>query len=127
MKAIKTSWVVLLLGLSLLWLWADAPAWYAMQGVFAWRNEMLQYTGVLGIGVMSVAMVLAIRPVALEHRLHGLDKMYRLHKWLGITGLVVAIAHWLWVEAPKWLVQAGWIVALLGMSWAAFTSRDVTS
>jgi predicted ferric reductase len=35
--------------------------------------------------------------------------MYRLHKWLGITGLVVAIAHWLWVEAPKWLVQAGWI------------------
>jgi len=109
MKAIQRSFAVLLLGLSLLWLWADAPAWYAMQGVFAWRNEMLQYTGVLGIGVMSVAMVLAIRPVALEHRLHGLDKMYRLHKWLGITGLVVAIAHWLWVEAPKWLVQAGWV------------------
>lgn len=32
-----------------------------------------------------------------------------MHKWLGITGLVVAIAHWLWVEAPKWLVEAGWI------------------
>jgi predicted ferric reductase len=109
MKAIKRSLVVLILGLSLLWLWADAPAWYAMQGVFAWRNEMLQFTGVLGIGVMSVAMLLAIRPVVLERRLHGLDKMYRLHKWLGITGLVVSIAHWLWVEAPKWLVEAGWI------------------
>ena len=34
-------------------------------------------------------MILALRPVRLEPLLDGLDKTYRLHKWLGITGLVV--------------------------------------
>ena len=73
----------------------------------------MQYTGVLGMGVMSVAMLLAVRPAWLEHRLHGLDKMYRLHKWLGISGLVLAVLHWLCAQGPKWLVQAGLLTAAL--------------
>jgi len=40
----------------------------------------------------------------------GLDKMYRLHKWLGVSALVLAMGHWLWVEVPKWLVGMGWLV-----------------
>ncbi len=31
----------------------------------------------------------------LERHLDGLDKMYRLHKWLGIGALVVGTVHWL--------------------------------
>ncbi len=54
----------------------------------------MQYSGVLGIGAMSVAMMLVLRPQWLEPPLDGLDKMYRLHKWLGITALVVGIVHW---------------------------------
>ena len=54
-------------------------------------------------------MVLATRPVFFEPWLGGLDRMYRLHKWLGISALAVAVSHWLWVEMPKWLVGFGWL------------------
>ncbi len=107
MNTIKASLSALLLGLSLLWWLADATAIAQASGFFAWRGLLVQYTGVLAIGAMSAAMLLATRPVWLEDRLHGLDKMYRLHKWLGIAGLVLAVAHWLCAQAPKWLVQSG--------------------
>ncbi len=45
--------------------------------------------------MMAFANLLAIRPKWLEPALDGLDKMYRLHKWLGIGGLAVGIVHWL--------------------------------
>ncbi len=77
---------------------------------FALRPVFLQGTGTLAMGVMSVAMVLATRPMMFERWLGGLDKMYRLHKWLGITALCFACSHWLWIEVPKALVDAGWLV-----------------
>jgi len=70
---------------------------------------MVQLTGIIAIGCMSMAMVLALRPRWLELRLGGLDKMYRLHKWLGITALVVGIVHWLWALGAKWAVGWGWL------------------
>jgi predicted ferric reductase len=56
---------------------------------------------------MSIAMILALRPRWPEPSIGGLDKMYRLHKWLGIGGLVFAILHWLWSQGPKWAVGLG--------------------
>src|SRR5690606_28848795 len=66
-------------------------------------------SGVLGIGLMSVAMLLALRPKWLEHHLDGLDKMYRLHKWLGIGALVAAVLHWWVAQGTKWMVGWGWL------------------
>ena len=60
----------------------------------------LQYTGVLAFGMMSVAMILASRSVWLDRWLNGLDKMYRLHKWLGLGALIAAVTHWGTVKAP---------------------------
>lgn len=88
---------------------------------FRWRAVWMQYSGVLGIGVMSLAMLLAIRPVVLEPHLGGLDKMYRLHKWLGIAGLTLSVSHWLMAQVPKWLV--GW--GLLGTPGAPVAARLV--
>ena len=107
MKNVQRSLLGLLLGLSILWLLAEAAALPNASSIFQWRDLLIQYTGVLGIGVMSVAMLLAVRPAWLERHLHGLDKMYRLHKWLGIAGLVFSILHWLCSQTPKWLTQAG--------------------
>ena len=45
----------------------------------------------------------------LERHLDGLDKMYRLHKWLGIGALVVGTVHWLWAKGTKWAVGWGWL------------------
>ncbi|MFD2029283.1 ferric reductase-like transmembrane domain-containing protein [Ancylobacter dichloromethanicus] len=70
---------------------------------------MMQFTGIVTIGCMSLAMALALRPRWPESWFGGLDKMYRLHKWLGITALVGAIVHWLWAQGPKWAVGWGWL------------------
>ncbi len=108
MKNIKRSFWGFLIVLTGLWFAADSPISTPFQ-FFALRSSLINYTGIIGIGVMSVAMILAIRPVFFEPYLGGLDKMYRLHKWLGITGLVFAITHWLWTQAPKWLSGLGLI------------------
>lgn len=106
-RIIWTFWVFVL-GLSLLWFLAEPQA-LSEGRFFPLRNLMIQYSGVLAIGVMSLGMILALRPRLPEPWFGGLDKMYRLHKWLGIAGLVLAVVHWLWSEAPKWAVSLGWL------------------
>lgn len=105
MKRIKHTLATILVLLSLLWLWAD-PLTLEGGSFFAVRSIAVHYSGVLAMGVMSIAMILALRPVALEPLLGGMDKAYRLHKWLGIAGLSISGLHWLWAQGPKWAV--GW-------------------
>jgi predicted ferric reductase len=100
----RAFWSALAL-LVLLWLIAE-PSIFQSTTFFALRGSMVQLSGIAAIGCMSLAMLLALRPRWPEQWLGGLDKMYRLHKWLGIAALVVAIIHWLWSEGPKWAV--GW-------------------
>ena len=109
MRNIKRFFWFYLFILTGLWLVADLMVWSSPANFFAWRSVLMQYSGVLGIGVMSAAMVLAVRPVVFEPYLGGLDKMYRLHKWLGISGLVISISHWLLAQGTKWMVGWGWL------------------
>lgn len=109
MEHIKRYFWLYLLALSGLWWLTDPPALATLTGLRPWRDVLMQVTGVLGIGVMSAGMVLALRPKWFEPRLGGLDKMYRLHKWLGIAGLVLAISHWVVAQGPKWLSGLGLI------------------
>ena len=108
MKRIKIAFLAILLVFSALWFMADTllpdPLTY-----FSFRTVFVQYSGVLGIGMMSVAMMLALRPKWLEPHLDGLDKMYRLHKWLGMGALIVSILHWWWAQGSKWMVGWGWL------------------
>jgi predicted ferric reductase len=100
-----TLWGLLAL-LSVLWLAAGLEI-LQPANFLAWRMFMMQYTGILAIGCMSVAMILSLRPRWPEGWFGGLDKMYRLHKWLGIGGLLFAVLHWLWENGPKWATQLG--------------------
>lgn len=108
MKNIKRAIWLIPVVLTVLWLMADTlmpePFNY-----FSFRGVFVQYTGVIGISLMSIAMLLAIRPMWLERHFNGLDKMYRLHKWLGIGGLAVSILHWWWAQGTKWMVGWGWL------------------
>jgi predicted ferric reductase len=54
---------------------------------------------------MSLAMILATRPVWLERPLGGMDRFYRLHKWSGILAVGFAALHWL-VEMSDDLLKA---------------------
>ncbi|WP_059412559.1 ferredoxin reductase family protein [Cupriavidus basilensis] len=108
MAPIKIAFCALLAGLTVLWLLADT---FVPQpfGYFPLRHVLVQYTGVIAMGAMSVAVVLAARPKAIEPALGGLDKMYRLHKWLGIAALAFGVVHWLWAKGTKWAVGWGWL------------------
>mgnify|MGYP001550554516 CR=1 FL=1 len=108
MKNIKIAlWASLLL-LSGAWLLADTP-WPQPFSYFAFRGVFVQWSGGVAIGAMSIAMLLATRPAWLEARLDGLDKMYRLHKWLGIAALVAGVGHWWFAKGTKWMVGWGWL------------------
>lgn len=108
MKAIKWSFGLLVLIFCAAYLLTDTlfpdPFTY-----FTFRDVFIQFSGILGFGMMSVAMLLSVRPRWLERPLSGLDKMYRLHKWLGIAGLVFSVLHWWWAQGTKWMVGWGWL------------------
>lgn len=108
MKNIKLALAFLFAALSLLW-WLADPLLVEGNTYFALRKLAVHYSGVLAMGAMSVAMVLALRPTALEPLLGGMDKIYRLHKWLGIGGLSIGTVHWLWAKGTKWAVGWGWL------------------
>lgn len=107
MKKIRIALPAVLVTLLAVWWLGDPTAHSVPASFIGWRNLTVQATGVLAIGTMSAAMVLALRPLALERWLGGLDKMYRLHKWLGIAALAAGVLHWLAAKAPKWLVAIG--------------------
>lgn len=91
--------------------WASATGAPANDGPgsLAWlvRAEGLNLTGLGAIALMSVAMLLATRPAWLERPLGGLDRSYRLHKWLGIGGVLLAASHWL-VEMSDDIIKGLW-------------------
>lgn len=108
MKNIKISWWGILLALTLLWMLSDSflpkPFTY-----FSFRDAFVQYTGIISIAAMAVSLYLSVRPKWLDQNLDGLDKVYRLHKWMGITALVSSLLHWWWAKGTKYLVQAGFL------------------
>jgi predicted ferric reductase len=108
MKHIQRFYLGLIAILTLLWLWADS-AWLGSSSYFAWRAAFTDWSGLLGIAVMSVGMILSVRPIRFEPYLGGLDKMYRLHKWLGITGLLLSVFHWGLRKSSHFLINLGWI------------------
>ncbi len=49
--------------------------------------------GSASIAAMSLALVLSTRPSWIEPLFGGLDRMYGVHKWLGIAALTLMIGH----------------------------------
>ena len=98
-----------LLTLSLLCWGLSLPADALSQGFFFWRGQGIQLSGLLAIGLMSALLLMASRPRWLEQRLGGLDKLYQLHKWSGISSGVLVLMHWVLSKSPRWLIQLGWL------------------
>lgn len=59
------------------------------------RKQAILFTGVAAFALMSLIMLLAVRPAWLERPLDGLDRMYQAHKWAGILAIVLGLAHYL--------------------------------
>jgi predicted ferric reductase len=98
-----------LLALSLLCWGVSLPADAFNQDFFFWRGQGIQLTGLLAIVLMSALLLMASRPRWLEQQLGGLDKLYQLHKWSGISSGVLVLMHWVLTKSPRWLIQLGWL------------------
>lgn len=90
-------------------IWAIEALWLSPSppGDSLWviRHEGMLLTGILALGAMTAIMILALRPRWLEPALGGMDKAYRLHKWLGIIAILLSLAHWL-SKQSKSLISA---------------------
>ncbi|MNL05211.1 Methane monooxygenase component C [compost metagenome] len=72
--------------------WLQPPAEI---NIWTARDQLILLTGLSAYALMALIMLLAVRPMWLERRLGGLDKMYLLHKWSGILATALAAAHYL--------------------------------
>lgn len=71
------------------------------------RRALVMITGFLTVSWMAIAVILATRKAWLEHKLGGLDKVYHLHKWVGIWAGIFVLLHWLAETGVKKVVQWG--------------------
>ena len=75
----------------------------------AMRKALTLLTGALALGWMGLSMLLALRPAWLERSLGGLDKLFKVHKWVGIGSVLLVVTHWLLILSPRTLAAWGWI------------------
>jgi len=106
MTRIARSWWIVFVLVTLAWLFAERQVFITAEALPI-RTLLLQYSGLLAMAWMSVAMILATRPKHPERWFGGLDKMYRLHKWLGISAFVMSVMHWLSVNTVRWADALG--------------------
>ena len=78
----------------------------------AMRKALTSLTGALALGWMGICMLLALRPAWLERALGGLDKLFYVHKWVGIGAVLLVVAHWLLILSPRTLMAWGWVEAV---------------
>ncbi len=83
------------------------PAGALEQGFIFWRNQGINLSGLIAIALMGALILMATRPRWLEQRMGGLDHLYQLHKWSGITAGSMVLLHWLLTKSPRWLVDWG--------------------
>lgn len=62
---------------------------------WTWRGALVMITGFLTVSWMAIAVILSTRKAWLEKKLGGLDKVYHLHKWVGIWAGICVLLHWL--------------------------------
>lgn len=103
----KTLFASLITLLALSWGWdiAQAPVDPSVHALWLARQQLLHLSGLLSVAMMSLAMLLATRPVWLEAPLGGMDRIYRSHKWAGILAVGFAALHWL-VEMSDDILKA---------------------
>ena len=106
MKKLYITSIGLVFLCTLIWLGAE-PNLLDNATFMQWRSSLIQLTGIISTVLLTLVMVLALRLPFVERLTSGLDKSYRLHKWLGIYAVVFGAIHWLLAIVPKQLVSYG--------------------
>ncbi len=96
----KTLFVLFLIPF-VLWTLVGVPGIVENPGFWTYRNSIVMLSGILTLLWMGLAVLLATRASYLEEKIGGLDKMYFLHKWIGIGAGVFVFIHWLAEQGVK--------------------------
>ncbi|NOU59650.1 ferredoxin reductase family protein [Marinifilum caeruleilacunae] len=118
MKEIKLALVIPFTLITLIWFMTNSLLYIPFDSNL-FSKSLAQYTGIIAFSAMTFAMILATRPLWMEKRLGGLDKIYRLHKWLGIGAFSFSIMHWLVAKLPAWLPKLENLILLDAISGAS--------
>ncbi|MDZ8118889.1 ferredoxin reductase family protein [Pontiella agarivorans] len=126
MKKIKLIFILPFILISIIWFLTNTLVYIPFDSNL-FSKSVDQYTGIIAFTAMTFAMVLATRPMWLEKWAGGLDKIYRLHKWLGIVAFSFSVIHWLASQLPKWSSYLENIIILDGISGATQVEAEPTA
>lgn len=73
------------------------------------RAYIVNYTGVTTMLIMSMTVILSVKHWPFEKWLAGLDKQYKLHKYLGIAAVLCGFVHWLGFLSDDLAMDLGYI------------------
>lgn len=73
------------------------------------RTYLVNYSGIVSMILMSLCVILSIKHWPLEGGLKGLDKQYRLHKYIGISTVFTALFHWLTFLSDDFAMDMGYV------------------
>ena len=84
-----------LINITLLFIGVIVPLFltYVATASETFSNIIALSCGVVAFCLMATNLFLATRPLILEQMIGGLDKLYFVHKWIGISIFILAIAH----------------------------------
>ncbi|MDN3680317.1 ferric reductase-like transmembrane domain-containing protein [Vibrio tapetis subsp. quintayensis] len=108
MNKLYSMVIALVLVIACIWFQAE-PTLLANETFMQWRSALIQITGIVSVLLLTLTMLLALRLPLIENLTRGLDKAYRLHKWIAIYGVIIGAVHWLLAIVPKQLVSAGYL------------------
>lgn len=110
MTRIRLAIPIVFISTIIMWLMAGG-ANFDINNFWQWRSAVLDLSGLWAIVPMALGVILATRWEWLNRSLKGLDKSYRLHKWLGIIALVFAVVHWLGDQVEDFVIDMGWLAS----------------
>ncbi|GAF03096.1 ferredoxin reductase family protein [Saccharicrinis fermentans] len=123
MTRIKITLAALFISITIIWFLTNTLL-YIPFDYDLFTKSLDQFTGVIAFSAMTFSMILATRHLWLEKRLNGLDKIYRLHKWLGIIAFSFSIMHWLVAKLPDWWLRLDNLITLDAISGATVSDTE---
>ncbi|SNQ44247.1 ferredoxin reductase family protein [Cellulophaga lytica] len=123
MNKIKLSLAISITLITIIWFLTNTLLYIPFDSNL-FTKSLDQYTGIIAFSAMTFSMLLATRPLWIEKHLGGLDKIYRLHKWLGILAFSFSILHWLVSKFPEWWLYLDRLIILDATSGATVSSSE---
>lgn len=75
------------------------------------RSYLINHSGIISMVLMSLCVILSVKHWPFERWLGGLDKQYRLHKYLGISAVITALFHWLAFLSDDFAMDMGYVAS----------------